>query len=407
MQKLNLTKTNIAALQLSEKAYLINDEEMPYLYLRIGKTKKTFYFRRWFQDAPVEIKIGDAMTMNPVLARKKAEELAGQMAAGVDPRKPTRTRITLREAYEDFKAVRELRPGTVRTYDTAILTQLKELLSTPIDQITSAEILEIHKRYGKADQKQYGNQVMRTLRSVLNFAKGNYRRPDGTKILTENPVGALSESKVWFKTKRRKTVIEPNKLGQWLDCIASLDNHVAGDLYLLLLLTGLRREEATTIRWRDVKFNESYFVVPDSTAKNGQDHSLPMTVKSRQIFERRYARRINGWVFPGADTHVVNTRRHRDMIVEVSEIIFTPHDLRRTFTTVAESLNFNQFLIKRLLNHKTDSDVTGGYIVWAPERLRLPLQLIEDRIQALATGVADLTSLTSMLSSVDLLSPAH
>jgi integrase len=88
---------------------------------------------------------------------------------------------------------------------------------------------------------------------------------------------------------------------------------------------------------------------------------------------------VNGYVFPGADTCVVNVRRQRDQIVKESSIVFTPHDLRRTFITAAESLDLNGYLLKRLLNHKGgDDDVTGGYIVWNPMRLLKPLQQIED-----------------------------
>ena len=387
MQSLQFTKTNISALSFPEKAYIVVDEEMPYLFLRLGSRKKTFFFQRWYKDQLIKITIGDAMTINPILARKKCEEFSGMMSKGIDPRKPPRTTVTLREAYDEFKEKRELRKGTVRTYDTVMLTQLEHLLDKPINEITGDDVITVHTQFGKAGKKQYANQVMRTLRSVLNFARATYRRPDGSRILGENPVSILKDSKGWYKPKRRKTVITPEQLPTWIDFIGSMDNHVAGDLYLLMLLTGLRREEATRIEWKDVNFAQGFFSIPEDVTKNDEGHALPMTTRTRQIFERRRQRRINAWVFPGADTHVVNTRRQRDQIVEETNVIFTPHDLRRTFTTVAESLYLNDFLIKRLLNHKTDSDVTGGYIVWAPTRLLAPLQAIEDRIFDLAAGL--------------------
>lgn len=54
------------------------------------------------------------------------------------------------------------------------------------------------------------------------------------------------------------------------------------------------------------------------------------------------------------------------------------HDLRRTFITVAESLDIPAYALKRMLNHKMQNDVTAGYIIADAERLRKPMQQITD-----------------------------
>lgn len=54
------------------------------------------------------------------------------------------------------------------------------------------------------------------------------------------------------------------------------------------------------------------------------------------------------------------------------------HDLRRTFATVAESLDIPSYALKARLNHKGGSDVTSGYLVITTERLRTPMEKIED-----------------------------
>ena len=57
---------------------------------------------------------------------------------------------------------------------------------------------------------------------------------------------------------------------------------------------------------------------------------------------------------------------------------FCPHDLRRTFITVAESLDIPVYAIKHLVNHKMNNDVTAGYVIIDTERLRAPMQKITD-----------------------------
>lgn len=66
--------------------------------------------------------------------------------------------------------------------------------------------------------------------------------------------------------------------------------------------------------------------------------------------------------------------------IEDSNVQFTVHDLRRTFITIAESLDIPAYALKRLLNHKMSSDVTAGYIMLDVERLRKPMQMITDHL---------------------------
>lgn len=67
-----------------------------------------------------------------------------------------------------------------------------------------------------------------------------------------------------------------------------------------------------------------------------------------------------------------------------SGVAFSLHDMRRTFITIAESLDIPTYALKRLLNHRTDGDVTGGYIVMGVDRLRGPVERIAEKILELA-----------------------
>ena len=57
-------------------------------------------------------------------------------------------------------------------------------------------------------------------------------------------------------------------------------------------------------------------------------------------------------------------------------IKFRCHDLRRTFITIAESLDIPHYALKALLNHSMGNDVTGGYVVMSVDRLREPMQRV-------------------------------
>ena len=68
------------------------------------------------------------------------------------------------------------------------------------------------------------------------------------------------------------------------------------------------------------------------------------------------------------------------VLMELSGVPFTLHDLRRTFATVADSLDLPAYALKRLLNHKMNNDVTAGYIMKDVERLRKPMQQVANFI---------------------------
>jgi integrase len=88
------------------------------------------------------------------------------------------------------------------------------------------------------------------------------------------------------------------------------------------------------------------------------------------------------FVFPSGSKqgYIIEPRKVMEKVITNSGVTFTLHDLRRTFITIAESLDIPAYALKRLMNHKMNHDVTAGYIVMDVERLRGPMQLIADHL---------------------------
>ena len=109
------------------------------------------------------------------------------------------------------------------------------------------------------------------------------------------------------------------------------------------------------------------------------------------ILERRLPfRGISPWVFPGdrADQPVVNLKHWISEVGKIIEHEWTTHDLRRVYTTIAESMDLSEVTIKSLINHRqpgeSDRSATGGYIVLDIERLRSAQQRITNEILMIA-----------------------
>jgi integrase len=99
-----------------------------------------------------------------------------------------------------------------------------------------------------------------------------------------------------------------------------------------------------------------------------------------ELFKRRKEARQNEYVFSAnSDTgHLIEPRKAMLKVAELSCVSFTVHDLRRTFVTIAESLEIPAYALKRLLNHNMNHDVTAGYIIMDVERLRKPMEQISN-----------------------------
>jgi integrase len=210
--------------------------------------------------------------------------------------------------------------------------------------------------------------------------------------LKHNPVQRLSQTRAWYHVGRRQTIIKGHDLPAWYEVVSQWDNDVIRDYLLFLLFTGSRKSEGLGLEIEQVDLKSRAYTILDT--KNRHPLTLPLPNHLFGILEKRISQ-LEGhkYVFPGADkagtltnqkTHLMEPKRHVTDIIEKSKVQFSLHDLRRHFITVAEGLDLSGFSIKLLVNHSTGQDVTGGYVMPDVERLRGPMQRVEDKILSLA-----------------------
>ncbi len=148
------------------------------------------------------------------------------------------------------------------------------------------------------------------------------------------------------------------------------------DYLLFVLFTGVRREEALGLKWTQVDLISSTITILDP--KNHIDHVLPLSDYLQDLLHSRHEDHESGYVFADTRGRSISNFRYAQASIKKAGVAFCIHDLRRTFATVAESLDIPAYALKRLLNHANGTDVTAGYIVANPERLREPMQKITD-----------------------------
>lgn len=368
----------------------ITDTELHGFRVRAGTTYKVYSVQKRNGLKVVTRTIGRHGPFTADQARKEAQRLLFSLAQGKDPliekrrlvNQQTLTFGKLLELYCD----RDLKENTQRDINNKVRKHLAEWVKVPANEITRSMVIDVFKKLKGRGETQAA-LVMRYARAIFNYGIRTLRDDrTGESEIRHNPVHVLKERDQFPKARRRDTYISRSQLPAWLAALEESREAYPTlcDYLLLTLLLGCRRSEATNLKWANVDLGERTVIFRDT--KSGTDHRLPMGKYLTSLLERRRGtvRADQAFVFPSNTGRgpVVDPRDGMDAITARSGVRFMLHDLRRTFITIAESLDVSPYALKRLVNHSAGPswDVTDGYIMKDVERLRRPMQMIEDVI---------------------------
>jgi integrase len=312
--------------------------------------------------------------------------------------------MTLADAFKDFIEMRDLKDKTIHDYGLSMNKAFKEWKRKRLVDITRGMVKKKYSQIKKDAESRYlrrskdsglspdkgvvekrgnaqANLDMRFLRSLMNFASGQYEDRNGQPLVKDNPVTVLTKTKSWYRVERRQTIIKPHELSAWFAAVNNLNGRQVKDYLTLLLFTGLRRQEAMKLRWDQVNLKAKTLTVIDT--KNRNPLTLPFGTFILKLLKDRKSKATDSpFVFPGSGKtgHLVESKYQTAQVTKVSGIKFCLHDLRRVFINTAESLDISSYAVKQLVNHSVNGDVTAGYMVSDPERLRKPMERIETHL---------------------------
>lgn len=378
-----LTEKSVARLQAptaSGKQEIIWDEGLAGFGVLLSGVSgvKTFIAQTRVNGTRLKrrVTIGRVDRLKVEAARDKAKAVLAGMDLGTDPKKAA-SKLTLGESLEAYlKGNTTLRAASISGYRHWCEQHLEDWLDKPLGEITRELVEKKHADIGDKSQAT-ANAVFRTFRAVYNWTA------DRDQTLPPNPVKILKRR--WFEIKRRERMVKFDELKNFYSALGNLENKVAADYVRLLLFTGLRRAEAASLSWANVDFKAKTFSIPGERVKNGKTLTLPMSDLVSDLLVARRAIGKSEYIFPAnsKSKHVEDFKGTFDEIEKATGIKVSPHDLRRGFLTVAESLDISPLALKALVNHAPGRDVTSSYVVLSQERLREPAQRIANKMREL------------------------
>lgn len=389
MPKIN--KNFVDSLPLVEKGQKIyRDSELIGFAVRVTSRSKIYIVERRLEQKLYRVVIGPHTQYTATQAREQARRMFAKLGV-----KKAETVVqpppnpSLADAFAVYLEDRKLKPLSVQTYTHCMSSFLPDWQKKPIFEIFRDDVERRHQELTAYSPSQ-ANLTMQVFRAVYNHALVHYSTAE-VPINLPNPVAILKAKQKWNRIKRRKGHLREVDLPvYWAAVLAYRDESSlrddgtrdsARDLILFCMLTGCRRSEAEALRWDRVDIKRGLVIFPDT--KNGEDHELPVGEFLWSMLKQRYARRHSEWVFAssrGKTGHLTSVAHALGTINQRAEVSIMLHDLRRTFSTLANALDMGQYTIKRLLNHTVD-DVTAGYVQVFEWQLRAAMQRIEDIYQ--------------------------
>ncbi|MDB5492112.1 MAG: hypothetical protein JWO78_1961 [Micavibrio sp.] len=311
-------------------------------------------------------------------ARERARGALDFIRQGIDPlqqkRKRTHEGMSLKDLIDDYLSKRALKPRTVQDYRYFASHQFRPWLNRRVSDITSHEVLDWYHRGASSPTHTEGG--FRFLNSLMRYAIA-------LEVISQNPCEKVTLSGMRYRIKRRKTHVEVNTdLSKFITALATKpyqrdSEKVARDCILLILITGLRSQEARAIQWKHVDFERRCFTIPDP--KNHEDHTIPFTLLINSIFRFRWENRTKSpYVFrllnDKKSPYVTNFQKTLNNICTLAKVPrVTPHDVRRTFATLLNSEDVGYADLKMLMNHKSKDITAGVYIQPDINKLRVIL----------------------------------
>ncbi|MFO1153658.1 MAG: tyrosine-type recombinase/integrase [Rhodospirillales bacterium] len=376
MPRVRLTQTFVERVPLGAdgKQTLYFDTETKGFGLLVSRATKSWVVQRDIDGRSKRITLGRADVVRAEEARRRARAALDVMAQGTLPVAVPTLKDAL-SAHRDALVRRKASPLTIRDHDTVARLHLAPLLDRRLDMITPEELYRLHVKVTDRAGPYAANRVIRVVRAAWNTARR--RLP---KVVPLPEVGAVE----WNKETRRREPIAWTELPAWFKRVHGL-SWVMRDYMLFVLLTGLRRRDASAIRWEEIDWRAGTLYRP--APKGGADRAFTIPLSRKALAVLRLRRMTNSRLLPASPWAFPTRSRDGKKVIPLQEPggngLPSPHRLRDTYATAALEAGVDLFTRKVLMNHAlSGTDVTEGYQRPSLEHLRRAQETITSYLWA-------------------------
>lgn len=406
----NLTKRVVDASAPAEKEYFVWCTGTPGFGLRVHPSgKRVFIVQVRVGRQTRRLSIGHYGPFTVDQARTEALEVIRTARRGTDPqrqRREARQAITVKELCEVYMEAARAglvltrfripkRQSTVLIDEGRVSRHIVPLIGSilakdlnradvqrMVDQITQGRTKGTHKtrKFGKAVVTGGGGTAAR----VASLLGGIYSWAEKRGLVASpNPVRGVETAR-YLPRDRVCSTSELRSLGEVLSAQEAV-LPMATAAIRLIALTGLRREEACSLKWTEI--DEKGQCLRLSASKTGK--SVRPVGQPALALIRALPRKSDTWVFPNElDTDSAELKKPIAALFNLAGLEDArSHDLRRTFASAAADEGYSDATIGALLGHSQRSVTARHYIRRPDDALVAAADRTSSHVSAIMTGV--------------------
>ena len=368
----HLTQKVLGALSPKEKPYIVRDDEIKGLVVKVYPTgTKTFFLDVLAEKRHDMFKIGQWPDLNISQVREKASKMRSDLAQGKNPKTAKKEGITLGEFFEVYMTRHGSEHKSSSKNRSLFVRLAKQWENYRLVDITRVKVEALHRKIGNETPIQ-ANRLLQLLSSMFSQAiLWGY-------LKTDNPCKGIKK----FREVSRDRFLSGEELARFFEALDLTENPAFKDFILLSLFTGARKSNVLSMRWKDIDFERSVWKIPGELSKNGDPMQIPLGPDALEILRRRRAETSSVFILPGAGktghyttpTHAWETLLKRAKLEDLRI-----HDLRRSMGSWMTIGGTSLPIVGKALGHKT-SQATSIYA-------RLNLDPVREAMEKGAEGM--------------------
>ncbi len=357
---MKLTDNYLRSLLPAQTRIEKTDDLAPGLRIRLSGSTGKWSVMGYINGVRKRAPVGDFPGMSCAAARRRAAESRAEMTAGVDRVAEKRAHAaaitaerTMNEQAEAYIATLVTKSERHRETDAwalrAIIAEMKAG-DLPPSAVTEGMIEAALDREPRVATRRAKHDALRRC----------FKRIWKLRIIDANPFDRIDSADRAKPRERHYSAKEVRSVWSVLDQMTD----PYADLFALLMLVPLRREEASLIEGQMVDLDEAVLRLPPEITKTDTAFEIMLPESAVEILARRPR---EGFVFANPQTGlpIQNWDYPLKKARRLSGVRdWRPHDMRRTFSTVVAELGISFEVADACLNHAqsaSKSMVTRSY----------------------------------------------
>lgn len=325
-----------------------------YLQIRHGKGGGTWVYYRKIQGKPKRISLGKVGDISEREARRRADEISGNIARTGDPDGiPNRSGadrrcLAVSDAWRVYQAAHDkIDMKTVQRYERDIAPRFARVM---LVELTRTDIRSWH----AAKASVYpvaANRALALLSAIINAAI----RED--LFAGQNPAALIRKAPEY----PRRRYLARDELERVLAVLSRRRtvrrSRLGAEAATIALLTGARIGEVLAMRWDDLDLDAARWVIPDPRSKTRRGRGVSLGPAAVELLgamrQRAEVGPASPFVFapPGGDRIKSIKTLWRGVLAEAGVEDCHIHDLRHTYATYKLSAGVDLGVVSEELGH--------------------------------------------------------